>query len=122
MQYSMPSLIASGVSPFHQMGAGSDTATVIWPGLKGLAMGCEPFGPTTSQLPILSAARLGTDSPNVAARATATRSRLLYGMGFLLVGTTTPWDQSEGKSEECRLKFSFEPLCCRCAGARRCGN
>src|SRR5690349_5099898 len=50
----MPSLIASGVSPFHQIGAGSETSTVSWPALAGLAIGFEPFGPTTSQLPILA--------------------------------------------------------------------
>src|SRR5262245_15172371 len=50
----MPSLIASGVSPFHQIGAGSETSTVSWPALAGLAIGIEPFGPTTSQLPILA--------------------------------------------------------------------
>src|ERR1043165_7345362 len=50
----MPSLMASGVSPFHQIGAGSETSTVSWPGLAGLAIGIEPFGPTTSQLPILA--------------------------------------------------------------------
>src|SRR5690348_12324897 len=50
----MPSLMASGVSPFHQIGAGSETSTVSWPGLAGLAIGVEPFGPTTSQLPILA--------------------------------------------------------------------
>jgi hypothetical protein len=38
------------------MGAGNETATVVWPALKGLAMGLDPFCPDSSQLPIMSAA------------------------------------------------------------------
>src|SRR5690349_18518596 len=56
MQYSMPLLIDSGVSPFHHTGAGSDTCTVSWPGTAGPAIGIEPFAPVSSQLPIVSAA------------------------------------------------------------------
>ena len=57
----MPSLIASGVSPFHQIGAGNDTSTVSCPALAGLAIGIEPFWPVSSQLPIMSAAFAGVE-------------------------------------------------------------
>src|SRR5438105_4327266 len=56
MQYSMPSLIESGVSPFHQTGAGSETCTVSWSAMAGVAIGIEPLTPVNSQLPIVSAA------------------------------------------------------------------
>jgi hypothetical protein len=70
MQYSIPSFIVSGVSPFHQVGAGSDTATVICPALKGLAIGFDPLVPDNSQLPIISAAWAETDMMTPAMAAT----------------------------------------------------
>src|SRR5687767_2474821 len=67
----MPSLIDSGVSPFHQIGAGSETATVTWPGLSGLATGWEPLAPDISQLPIISAADAAAGIIRAAAAAVA---------------------------------------------------
>src|SRR6516165_4339270 len=55
MQYSKPSLTASGVSPFHQPGDGRFARTVSWPGIIGLKE-YWPFCPVTSQLPIMSTA------------------------------------------------------------------
>src|SRR5215217_8779542 len=69
MQYSMPSLMVSGVSPFHQVGAGRLTATVIWPGFMGLAIACDPLAPDSSQFPILSAARAPAEVIHRAAAA-----------------------------------------------------
>ena len=44
--------MVSGVSPFHQPGAGRLTSTVSWPGLAGVRGNC-PLVPVTSQLPIM---------------------------------------------------------------------
>src|SRR4051812_31407188 len=86
----MPSLIDSGVSPFHQIGAGSETSTVSWPAFAGLASAIEPFGPTTSQLPILSPAEAVADSTTAADKATdpakTARSTVRMVMKPLLVG------------------------------------
>src|SRR5438128_559847 len=73
----MPSLIDSGVSPFHQMGAGSDTSTVNCLALAGLVIGIDPFSPETSQLPIILAAAAGTENRASAASAAAARKLLL---------------------------------------------
>src|SRR4051794_15153994 len=79
MQYSMPSLIASAVVPFHHTGAGSETCTVSWPGVAGAATGIEPLAPFNSQLPIMSAAEAAV--PIVQA-ATAARSKRLAKVMF----------------------------------------
>jgi hypothetical protein len=70
MQYSMPSLMVSGVSPFHQVGAGKLTAAVSWSGFMGSAIACEPLEPVSSQLPIMSAAKAPADVIHNAAAAT----------------------------------------------------
>src|SRR5580700_189346 len=54
MQYSKPSLTASGVSPFHQAGDGRSARTVSWPGIIEVKE-YAPFCPVTSQLPVVSA-------------------------------------------------------------------
>ena len=54
-QYSKPSAIRSGVSPFHQAGAGRWTWTVSAPGVAG-TIGNAALDPVTSQLPMRSAA------------------------------------------------------------------
>src|SRR5262245_18635650 len=84
MQYSMPSLIDSGVSPFHQIGAGKATSTVSCPGFAGLAIGIDPFSPISSQLPIMFAAKAGAASPMTDAATTATSIRLLSAIMAIL--------------------------------------
>ncbi len=44
MQYSKPSLMVSGVSPFQKPGAGRLTSTVSWPGIAGV-IATAPFWP-----------------------------------------------------------------------------
>src|SRR5690348_9403066 len=63
--------MVSGVSPFHQPGAGRLTSTVSWPGLAGV-IEASPFFPVSSQLPILSAAEAGAAAAS-ARVAAATR-------------------------------------------------
>src|SRR5689334_11546517 len=70
MQYSAPSLIASGVSPFHHPGDGRLTSTVNCPGTAGVIC-AEPFWPVISQLPYMSAAAAG---PAIAKAITAAKS------------------------------------------------
>ena len=87
MQYSMPSLMASGVSPFHQIGAGSDTSTVSWPALAGLAIGIDPFWPVNSQLPIMSAACADAPIPaSIATTPLASNIRLNLSIDNILPG------------------------------------
>ena len=62
--------MSSGVSPFHQPGAGRLTSTVSWPALAGVK-GIEPFSPVSSQLPIMSAAEAIGAAANVIATASA---------------------------------------------------
>src|SRR5262249_38790482 len=62
--------MVSGVSPFHQPGAGRLTSTVIAPALTGV-MGIEPLAPVSSQLPILSAAAAGCGAVTASASAKA---------------------------------------------------
>src|SRR3990170_6972199 len=50
--------MVSGVSPFHQPGAGKLTSTVNCPDLAGV-IGIEPFVPNSSHFPIISAAVAG---------------------------------------------------------------
>src|SRR5271154_6450092 len=54
-QYSYPSLMVSGVSPFHQPGEGRAVSTVSMCGCTGV-IGSDPFVPVSSQPP---AAQLG---------------------------------------------------------------
>src|SRR5262249_22804064 len=81
----MPSLMVSGVSPFHHTGAGSDTSTVIWPGLAGLATGIEPFWPVISQLPVMFMAAAGAASPIATAAAAAIKVPLLSAIIAILL-------------------------------------
>ena len=84
MQYSIPSLIASAVSPFHQIGAGSDTSTVSCEATAGLAIGIEPLAPVTSQLPIMLAAEAGS--------AMARNARVVTSLSFeILINVLLPF-------------------------------
>jgi len=64
-QYSKPSLIASGVSPFQKPGAGRLTSTVSCPATAGVSA-TEPLAPVTAQLPIMSAAPAGAAATTAA--------------------------------------------------------
>jgi hypothetical protein len=66
--------MVSGVSPFHQVGAGKLTATVICPGFMGLASACDPLAPESSQFPIMSAAKAPAE---VIHRAAAAANKLV---------------------------------------------
>src|SRR5258706_6487067 len=78
----------SGVSPFHQPGAGRLTSTVIWPGLAGVRGNC-PLVPVTLQLPIMficaAAGRATMKLARARAATRASRPRGAAAPGRLLI-------------------------------------